>query len=140
MEKENESRIGKLIHDELPIEWMRYKMFHIEDRFMFIPFLVFRFEEYYEKKDIEKLCECIEQFEGKQKWKLFRYFWTRRDNYLLTLDVAYKKMAQCYKEGRDYKEKEEFKNCYKQLCEEAIEDVPKLAEHLKAYFDNQKKY
>ena len=42
-------------------------------------------------------------------------------------------MKECEKENRLYIEKKEFSENWKNICDEAIEDIPYLTEHIRTY-------
>ncbi|MEW4411891.1 hypothetical protein [Clostridium sp. AN503] len=123
--------LADLFRKLFPIEWMRRKMYFPDDIYATIPLLVYRYKDGCDEKYQSKLAECIDSFNGKQQWVVFRHFNTRRKNYILTLKIVYDAMKNCEREGRIYKEKEEFRDCFNQICEEAITDIPELAEHIK---------
>lgn len=52
--------IGKLIHNRIPIEWMRYNMYIKDDRYRNIPMLVFRVQDSCPENLIDNLKECVD--------------------------------------------------------------------------------
>lgn len=135
MMKENEIIIGKLFKEVFPIEWMRYNMFHCEDIYFRIPNLLYRYEEGYDETCEIELGKCLKEFKGKQKWVTYHPSYCHNQNYILTIKVAYEKFIECEKNGISYNEKEEFGSEYKKLCDEAIEDIPYLEEHIRNWMN-----
>ena len=131
MSQNDETLIGKIIHEKLPVEWMRYNMFLSNDKYRNIPMLVFRVQDSCPEILIEKLKSSVESFEGKLNWKVFQDPLSRMGNYLLTvseLEVLYK---QCCVEQIQYDQKDYFgTDNYKIYCECAIQDIPMLAKHI----------
>ena len=133
MRDSNKQMVAELFRDLLPIEWMGMDMYFSEDIYFHIPYLIYRYEEGYDEIYQSKLSVCIEEFNGKQKWCTFRSLVSRHKNYLLTLQVVYEKMKECKEANRLYNGKEEFGEGYYKLCEEAIEDIPSLAQHIESH-------
>lgn len=136
MDNQNyETKVGRLIREHVNVEWMRYNMYKKSDMYANIPLLVFRICEGEEKK-IENLKQCISDYEGKNKWKLFINPLTRKNNYILSLDIM-EKMYSDYSEGvlvelnpKDLLGEKE----YIKLCETAIQELPQLITYLEKYF------
>ena len=135
MYQNEEIIIGKIISERFSIEWMRYNMFISNNIYQSIPMLVFRLND---EKDMEeqiiKLKTCVESFEGKNLWTVFKDPLSRRGNYILTLKSIENIREECKKKGsiyniKEYLGMEKFKLC----CEEAIQDIPFLAEHIQNF-------
>lgn len=54
-------------------------------------------------------------------------------SFTITLQSVFWKMKECEKENRLYIEKKEFSENWKNICDEAIEDIPYLTEHIRTY-------
>ena len=133
MNQDEEKIIGKIIHDRLPVEWMRYNMFSSDNIYKNIPILVFRLNESDMDDQVKKLEDSVESFEGKNKWKVFKDPLSRKGNYLLTLALMENFRKECYEKNVVYNEKQYLGNDrYKLYCEQAIQDIPLLAEHIKS--------
>ena len=130
MDKEYETMIGIMLKNYLPIEWMRYTMFHISDVYSRIPMLVFRLKEKDEKFDT--LLKCIENFKGNANWEIFRTPYTRKENYFLTVSEV-KQMYQGEKE-KLMPQKDYFGDEYIKICDKAVSDIPELASHIERWF------
>lgn len=134
MNKEYETIIGKMLKEYVPIEWMRYKMFHVDDVYSSIPMLVFRLEQKDDKFDM--LLKCIDNFKGNARWEIFRNPYTRKENYLLTVSEV-KQMYQEEKEKLMY-QKDFFGDEYIEICDKALSDIPGLARHIEKWFTSSK--
>ena len=127
----NETCIGKIIHSKLPIEWMRYNMYTENDRYRNIPMLVFRVQESCPENLVDALKECIDNFEGKISWKVFKNPMTRKANYLLSISELEDLYMQSYSEQIQYSQIDYFgAERYKKFCDDAILDIPMLAKHI----------
>ena len=127
----NETCIGKIIHAKLPIEWMRYNMYTEDDRYRNIPMLVFRVQESCPEDLVDALKKCIDNFEGKISWKVFKNPLTRKDNYLLSISELKDLYMQSYSEQIQYNQIDYFgAERYKKFCDDAILDIPMLAKHI----------
>lgn len=127
----NETCIGKIIYSKLPIEWMRYNMYIEDDRYRNIPMLVFRVKESCPENLVDTLKECIDNFEGKISWKVFKNPMTRKGNYLLSISELEDLYMQSYSEQIQYNQKDFFgAERYKKFCDDAILDIPMLAKHI----------
>ena len=134
MDKEYETMIGKVICDILHVEWMRFTMFHTEDRYLSIPMLVFRIKK--NDENWYKLLECIDNFEGNAKWVIFQHPFTKKINYILSIDALRKFYLEtteikCFQ--MDYFEEEP----YKMYCDNAIQDIPLLADYIMKTFNKK---
>lgn len=135
MEQNIEKTIGKTIHNILSVEWMRYNMFSTNDIYKNIPMLVFRVNETNSKEQLIKLEKCISDFKGTISWKLFRDPLSKNGNYLLTIAIIETVREECHKKIFMYNEREYFgEETYKLYCEQAVQDIPFLAEHISNYF------
>lgn len=127
----NETCIGKIIHSKLPIEWMRYNMYIEDDRYRNIPMLVFRVQESCPKNLVDTLKKCIDNFEGKKSWKVFKNPMTKKTNYLLSISELEDIYMQSYSEQIQYNQIDYFgTERYKKFCDDAILDIPMLAKHI----------
>lgn len=127
--KENETSIGKKLKEVLPIEWMRYNMFNMEEPYRNIPFLTFRLK----KKDetFDELKMAVEEFRGNEEWEIFKDPFSKKGNYILSLSI----LKQLYEKRAitdDFiNEKSYFGELeYKKLCDNALEDIPELLKHI----------
>lgn len=135
MNQDEEKVIGKIIHERLPVEWMRYNMFSTNNIYKNIPILVFRLNGSDMNEQMKKLEVCVESFEGKNTWKVFKDPLSRKGNYLLTLAHMENFRKECYEKNIVYNEWEYFGNDkYKMYCEQAIQDIPILAKHIEKFF------
>lgn len=108
MNQDKEKVIGKIIHDRLPVEWMRYNMFSSNNMYKNIPILVFRLKESNKDGQMKKLEVCVESFEGKNTWKVFKDPLSRKENYLLTFAQMENFRKECYEKNVVYNEQEYF--------------------------------
>lgn len=135
MEQNTEKIIGKIIYNKLPIEWMRYNMFSIDDIFRNIPMLVFRLSKSNMNDRVKELEKCVEGFQGNISWKVFKDPLSRKGNYLLTIAIMESIRKECYEKETDYNEKEYLGDTrYRLYCEQAILDIPLLAGHIDKNF------
>lgn len=135
MEKNIEKTIGRTIHNILSVEWMRYNMFSTNDIYKNIPMLVFRVNETNSKEQLIKLEKCISDFKGTISWKLFKDPLSKKGNYLLTIAIIETVREECRKKIFMYNEREYFgEEIYKLYCEQAVQDIPFLAEHISNCF------
>lgn len=131
MEQNKEKIIGKIISNKFPVEWMRYNMYSSDDIYNNIPMLVFRFSNSSMNERVKELERCVDGFQGINSWKVFRDPLSRKGNYLLTLAIMEGIRKECYEKGINYDEKELLGDRkYRLYCEQAILDIPLLAEHI----------
>lgn len=131
MEKNQEKIIGKIVHNILSIEWMRYNMFSTNDIYRNVPMLVFRLEESAPMENLKKLESCVRNFKGEKRWQLFQDPLSKKGNYLLTISIIKDIRVECYKKNIIYNEKEYLGDeNYKICCRQAVQDIPLLAEHI----------
>lgn len=131
-EQDYSKLIAEIIKKKFPFEQAKLKMYHIDDRYYRIPSLIFRLKETDKYNEIKV---CIERFSGNLKWTLYRYKYSRKDNYVIGPLIL-------YEIERDYLGNEQIndvkdvlsKDDYQQYCEKAIEDIPLLAKHMQNYF------
>lgn len=135
MDQNEEKIIGKIIHNKLPIEWMRYNMYSSNNIYKNIPILVFRLNEFDTGEQLIKLENCVASFDGKTKWKVFKDPLSRKGNYLLTLACMENFRKECHEKDVIYNEQEYLGNDrYKFYCEQAVQDIPLLAKHIEKCF------
>lgn len=135
MERSGEMIIGEIIHNRLPVEWMRFNMFQADNIYRNIPILVFRLKETAMDEQVKKLENSVESFKGNMTWKVFKDPLSRKGNYLLTLAVMEGMRKECYEKGIYYNEKEYLGNSrYRLYCEQSVSDIPLLAKHIKEHF------
>lgn len=135
MKQDDEKIVGKIIHNRLSIEWMRYNMFSLNNIYKNIPMLVFRVNKTSENEQLKRLEECVASFQGKNSWKLFKDPLSVKGNYLLTIAIIENIRKECREKHLIYNEKEYFgDDMYKSYCERAIQDIPFLAEHIDKCF------
>lgn len=125
-----ETYIGRIIHDKLPIEWMRYNMYKEEEKYKCVPMLVFRFHKSCSLTEFYTLQKCVDNFTGNMKWTIFNYP-ASENKYLLTIS----EMQDWYKTNSVLEKpcsQEEFWGIekYKTICELAIKDIPNLAKQI----------
>lgn len=131
MEQNKETIIGKIISNKLPVEWMRYNMYLTDDIYRNIPMLVFRLGKSSMNEHVKELEKCVNGFQGINSWKVFRDPLSRKGNYLLTIAIIESIRKECYEKGTEYNEKKYLGDeRYKSYCEQAILDIPLLAEHI----------
>ena len=129
MDQTYEAAIGKKICEILPVEWMRFKMYHSEDIYSCIPMLVFRLNFLDER--MEGLKECIASFKGKERWDVFVDPFSKKGNYILTIEIVKEIYQKGYENGAPYREREYLgEGEYRLRCEHAIQDIPALFEHI----------
>lgn len=131
MSQHEETLVGKIIHEKIPIEWMRYNMFLTNNKYKNIPMLVFRVQDSCSNSLIEDLKKSVNGFNGKLRWKVFKNPLTRKDNYLLSIFELEELYMQCYAGQIQYNQVEFFgEERYKKYCDDAIQDIPMLAKHI----------
>ena len=127
----NETCIGKIVHSKLPIEWMRYNMYIEDDKYRNIPMLVFRVQESCPENLVDNLKDCIDNFNGKLNWKVFKDPLSRKGNYLITISELEDLYNQCYEGQTQYSQIDFFgTEKYRKYCDCAIYDIPMLAKHI----------
>ncbi len=127
----NETCIGKIVHSKLPIEWMRYNMYIEDDKYRNIPMLVFRVQESCPENLVDNLKDCIDNFNGKLNWKVFKDPLSRKGNYLITISELEDLYNQCYAGQTQYNQIDFFgTEKYRKYCDCAIYDIPMLAKHI----------
>lgn len=135
MDQSEERIIGKIIHNNLPIEWMRYNMYSSNNIYKNIPILVFRINESDTWEQLIKLKKCVSDFNGNNKWKVFKDPLSRKGNYLLTLACMEKIRKDCCEKDVIYNEQEYLgSDRYRFCCEQAVQDIPLLAKHIEKCF------
>lgn len=128
-----ETAIGKLLNDNFKMEWMRFNMFNVEDIYYNIPMLVFRVENEYDE-NIWELKEYVENINTINLWTIFRFPFSKKKNYILTLDIVRKIYINQFENKFDFDLQEILgKEKYEKLCEEAIADIPLLYSNIKNY-------
>ena len=138
MEQNEEKIVGKIIHHNLSVEWMRYNMFSSKNIYKNIPMLIFRLDTSNRAKEIDDLQKCVSGFEGNDLWKVFRDPLSRKGNYLLTIAIVEKIREECRDKDIVYDEKNYLgEDKYKSCCEQAVEDIPLLARHINEYFSDK---
>lgn len=135
MEQNAEKIIGKIIYNYFSVEWIRFNMYLSENIYTNIPVLVFRLREDVVKEQVKELKECVANFEGEMKWKVFKNPLSKTGNYLLTIAIMEEIRKECYEKGIIYNERKILGiEKYKLYCERAVHDIPLLAKHIEYYF------
>lgn len=135
MDKSYETAIGKKICSILSIEWIRFNMFNLNNIYYNIPMLVFRLN--YQDENMEKLKECIDAFEGNEKWNIFIDPFSRKGNHILSIEIVREIYQEGYGKGILYNEKEYLgEKRYEVYCERAIQDIPLLLECINNCFES----
>ena len=131
MEKYYENIIGKIFKELLPIEWMRFTMFHVDAPYFKVPYLLFRVYE--ENEKFYEICDRVKEFKGNAKWMIIRCPLEHHVNHILTIEEMETFNAQ---EKGHFLSNEEFfgKERFRELCDKAISDIPSLAEYLQEQF------
>lgn len=125
--------IAQTLNRNFSFEQAKLKMYHDDDIYYRIPRLVFRLKE---KNSYGEIKKCIESFDGILKWTLYRYEFSRLDNHVIAPSILYELERNYFKTEQKIDEKEILPiDEYKSICEKAIEDIPKLAEHIQKYFN-----
>jgi len=65
---------------------------------------------------------------------LYRYEFSRKDNYIIAPLILYE-IERNYSENVQNEKKIIPKDEYESICENAIRDIPKLAEYIQKYFN-----
>ena len=106
-------------------------MYIEDDRYRNIPMLVFRIQASFPENLIDTLKACIDNFEGRVSWKVFKTPMKRKANYLLSISELEDFYLQSYLEQNQCNQADYFgTERYKQLCDDAILDIPMLAKHI----------
>lgn len=134
MEREIEKKIGKIIYNKIPIEWMKYNMFSVNDIYKNVPMLVFRYDDKCPIELRQKLINAVLTFNGREKWNVFRHPATRKENYILSIE----QMESALKKIYDNKYSCSIVNIigpetYKKYCENAVKDISQLAIYINDY-------
>ena len=131
MSQSDETLVGKIIHERLPIEWMRYNMFLSNNKYKNIPMLVFRVQASCPDSMIEKLKNSVNNFEGKLNWIVFKDPLSKKGNYLLSISEL-EELYKQYNAGQTQYNQMDFWGIdkYKDYCDCAIQDIPMLAKHI----------
>lgn len=117
------------IQERYPLEWAKYTMYHDDNKYNMIPRLYFRLED---STKYDELKECIEMFSGTLNWTLYRYAFSRKDNHVIAPKILFDIKSDQLEKDVHIAEKDIFTDeQYKKICDEAIGDIPKLAEHIK---------
>lgn len=136
MDNQNyENKIGRLISENMDVEWMRFNMYDEFNIYASVPMLVFRINEG-DQDRIRRLKEYVFEFEGHNRWSLFICPLTRKKNYILSIEMLenlYNKVAEGEINNFDPRliwgeEK------YKKVCNDAVQEIPELAEYLDKFF------
>lgn len=131
MSHKDEILVGKIIHEKLSIEWMRYNMFLSSNKYKNIPMLVFRVQDSCSDRLIEKLKNCVCDFEGKLNWRVFKDPLSGKGNYLLSISELEDFYKKCNAGQIKYNQMDFFgKEKYQKYCDYAIQDIPILAKHI----------
>ena len=129
IDKKYETAIGELIFDKFPVEWMRFNMFNLDDIYYRIPMLVFRLK--CRDGNLEKLQGIIDTYVGNEKWCVFNNPFSKKENYILSIEAIREMYIDGYGKGTLPNEKEYLgEEKYKALCEGAITDIPMLLNHI----------
>jgi len=89
--------------------------------------LIFRLKENTDKSKYSEIKLCIDSYNGNLNWTLYKYMFSRKDNYVIAPFVVYEAERDCSDKGQMLYEKEMFSSeKYKFICEKAIEDIPDL--------------
>lgn len=123
--------LAQILEKKFPFEQAKLNMYHSDDIYYRIPSLIFRL------KDINKYTEieaCIDCFKGILKWKLYRYMYSRKDNYVIAPYKLYE-IERNFNEDIQNEKDMIPKDEYELICRNAIKDIPNLAEHIQIYFN-----
>lgn len=128
--------LGDYFGDNFPMEQVRYKMFLEHARYYKILELVFRFSKNKSEMLNKQLETSLELFHGNLKWVIFPGFYCRGViNYSLVPEELYLMYKDLYERDVQISQMEYFgEKYYKKLCEQAIEDIEPLYNHLKKTF------
>lgn len=111
----------------LPVEWIRFNMFKINDIYYTIPMLVFRLS--YLDENMERLKVCVDSFKGREGWTIFKNPLSKNNNYILSIDVVEEIIIKSYKDNKVYNAREYLGDeDYEMICRNAIQDIPNLLE------------
>lgn len=121
-----------------PIRTSRVSMFPLDDVYGHPPFLRFGFSLEDETELITILKKSVNEFEGNLKWIIIK---KKESKNCILIPVIFEEISS---EGQFYKKdfwiKQFGENIYKHYIDSALEDIPKLAEHLKKEFPNVANY
>lgn len=134
--QDNSLLIAQTLTKYFPIEQARLSMYHVDDIYYRIPCLVFRLQGHNNGTSYNDIKVCIDSFIGNIKWTIYKYRFSRKDNYVLAPYILYQIEEKMYTERirnlniNDLIQIDEFRD----ICEKAIEDIPKLAEYINNFF------
>jgi len=131
MTKNNETIIGNIIRNLFQIEQANYKMYHSDDIYYRIPRFTFRLMGESKLSYYTRISESIDSFHGRIKWVLYKYSLSRNDNYAIAPYCVFDIDNEYYSRGVLVIEKDLFTvEEYRKICEDAVNDIPNLAEHI----------
>lgn len=132
------NQINTMIYEALerlaPITTAKVSMFPTDDKYGHPPFLRFRFKDIPKNNEIYfKIKNTLENFKGKLKWGLYDKLGT--ENYIL-IPSFFEELNL----SSSFYEKETYfsllgPNLYYEKVNEALEDIPTLAELLKKCYN-----
>lgn len=129
--QDNSILIAEIIRKKFPFEQAKFNMYLDHDIYHRIPSLIFRLQDTSQYSEIKT---CIESFNGILKWTLYRYEFSRKENYVIAPLILYEIEKKYSKDVTDEKEIIP-KNKHEAICENAIKDIPCLAKHIQKYFN-----
>lgn len=133
--KDHSLLIFKTLQKHFCFEQARCEMYVAQDIYYEIPRLVFRLKEDDNEKYTE-IKDCIERFNGNLKWTVYRSPYSRKGNHILGPNILFETELQLSQKQIPIKV-EDFipREVAKYTCERAIEDIPRLAEHIHTCFE-----
>lgn len=125
--------IAQILRKKFPFEQAKLNMYLDNDIYNRIPNLIFRLQETSKYSEIKA---CIESFHGILQWTLYKYEFSRKDNYVIAPLILYEIEKNYINKAQNTNEREVIpEDDYESICKNAIKDIPKLAEHIQIYFN-----
>lgn len=86
----------------------------------------------------EQLKHCIQHFKGNLEWTIYVSPLTKNQNYVIEpADVHHAKQTEAYQVNLELEEV--LQDSYKEICEQAIQDIPLLCNHIEQWFELEHK-
>lgn len=127
-------RLGLIIHENMDIEWMKGSMYDPQDRYKVFPCLNMRFHEATRDAYIKRLHTILETYKGKNEWCIFKYPFSRKDVYLISI-IQYREYCQFIYQQPDFISPQQYfgGDKYISLCDECISDLESLCDWVYAH-------
>ncbi len=121
------------LNDICPIATSRISMMSTEDRYAVYPFLRFRFKDK-DKNDViySKIRDAVRDFKGLLTWEMITF--DDVPNYLIVPTYVYSDGRPTSGDLNEHLIAKHGESLYRQMIDQAIEDIPNLAKAIKDKF------